>query len=417
MVLVLCPLVGYSFLQAVRLYGEASRTALPYPDMARGLSPLDGLLTPAFGAYYLVATLLLPFVAIRMVGSERESGSIKLLLQGPFSSSQVVGTKVVALLLAAGVAWVPALCALGLWSWHGGHLHAGETANLILGHGLYAWAVLGISFFAASVAEAPATAAVVALAAVLGSWVLDFAAGTSAGWLKELSGLSLTSGLRPFERGLFSAPHALRLFLTGGAGLGLTALWLRTGNLRRRAVGTLLVLSAAVMLGIAGARPTFSWDMSENRRNSLNPAAERALRNMRKPLKITVHLAREDSRLRDLEGGMLGKLRRLVPRLTIVYAEEGNAGAWATSSDPEYGWLIYEYDGKTDRSTSNSKDEILPLLYGLSGQRVTLLPLAEYPGYPLAAKSNGWGLWFYLFLPIGVVLSAFLCRRGGLKTL
>ena len=50
MLLILCPLVGYSFFQAVALYSEASAAARDSPALASGLSPLDGVLVPTFGA-------------------------------------------------------------------------------------------------------------------------------------------------------------------------------------------------------------------------------------------------------------------------------------------------------------------------------------------------------------------------------
>src|SRR5262245_28485445 len=60
MLLLLCPLIGYSFVQAVSLYGEASAAALQAPVLARGLSPLDGVLVPSLGAWYIGTTLLFP---------------------------------------------------------------------------------------------------------------------------------------------------------------------------------------------------------------------------------------------------------------------------------------------------------------------------------------------------------------------
>lgn len=50
MLLILCPLVGYSFFQAATLYGEASSAARDSPVLASGLTPLDGVLVPTFGA-------------------------------------------------------------------------------------------------------------------------------------------------------------------------------------------------------------------------------------------------------------------------------------------------------------------------------------------------------------------------------
>src|SRR5512132_1629842 len=50
MLLLLCPLVGYSFFQAVSLYGEASAAGLQSPVLAACLSPMDGVLVPTLGA-------------------------------------------------------------------------------------------------------------------------------------------------------------------------------------------------------------------------------------------------------------------------------------------------------------------------------------------------------------------------------
>ena len=58
MLLVLCPLVGFSFFQAITLYGEASAAARDQPQVATSLSPLDGILVPTFGAFYVAVTLL-----------------------------------------------------------------------------------------------------------------------------------------------------------------------------------------------------------------------------------------------------------------------------------------------------------------------------------------------------------------------
>src|SRR4029077_1641616 len=52
MLLILCPLVGYSFFQAVALYGEASAAARDQSQLATSLSPLDGIVVPTFGALY-----------------------------------------------------------------------------------------------------------------------------------------------------------------------------------------------------------------------------------------------------------------------------------------------------------------------------------------------------------------------------
>lgn len=93
MLLLVCPLVGYSFFQAVFLYGEASTSSSQSPAAVTSLSPLDGILVPTFGSFYVAVTLLFPFVAIRVLGQERNparfgfSSSYLILLRQSFSQS------------------------------------------------------------------------------------------------------------------------------------------------------------------------------------------------------------------------------------------------------------------------------------------------------------------------------------------
>ena len=184
MLLILCPLVGYSFFQAVSLYGEASSAARDQPALASGLSPLDGVLVPTFGALYVAVTLLFPFVAIRTLGREKETGALRLLIQLPYRVPTLIVAKMTAISLAWLIAVIPALSALAIWAMLGGHLHAPETLNLLFGQLLYGLLVGAIALFAASVSEGSATAAIVALAFTIGSWVLDFALAGQPGLLE-----------------------------------------------------------------------------------------------------------------------------------------------------------------------------------------------------------------------------------------
>jgi hypothetical protein len=60
MLLLICPLIGFSFVEAVSLFSEASAAALQSPAAAATLSPLDGILVPTFGSFYVAVTLLFP---------------------------------------------------------------------------------------------------------------------------------------------------------------------------------------------------------------------------------------------------------------------------------------------------------------------------------------------------------------------
>ena len=220
LLLILSALTGYSFVQAVNLFSQASQTALQFPELARGMTPLDGVIVPTFGALYLVVTLLFPFVAIRLIGDETQSGGLKLLLQSRYTLAQMVSVKIAALGLGWLLTLVPVLSAMGIWLWLGGHVYLPELLTLLMGYTLYAFTIAAIAFFASAITESNSTAAIITLAFTLGSWVLDFAA-SGQGWMRVLSALSLTAPLRAYERGLFSLPQTLQVLL---AALGLLAL-------------------------------------------------------------------------------------------------------------------------------------------------------------------------------------------------
>src|SRR6266404_2103720 len=134
LLLIIGPLVGHGFITALNLYAEASGIAGGPAALAQGLTPLDGILVPTFGAYDLAATLLFPFVAIRMIAAEKESGAWKLMMQSPAAISEMLSSKALALLLGWIIAWLPGILAMILWRAYGGHLFGPETFNLLLGH-------------------------------------------------------------------------------------------------------------------------------------------------------------------------------------------------------------------------------------------------------------------------------------------
>jgi len=413
MLLILCPLVGYGFFQAVALYGEASSAAREAPVLAAGLSPLDGVLVPTFGALYLVVTLLFPFVAIRSLGREKETGALRLLVQLPYRVPTLIAAKMTAIFGAWLAALVPAVSALVIWAALGGHLYILETANLAFGHLLYGLLVGAIALFAASISESSATAAIIALAFTIGSWVLDFALAGQPGVLEWVARLSLTQTLRTFEQGLLSIGLLLGIVAAIGGFAALSAVWLHPGvPLRTKFVRSIACVAAAAMVLASATRIRTSVDLTEDRRNSFPAADQRALAELREPLLITVHLAAEDPRYVDLRRNVLTKLERVVPLLTIRLATTGQSVVGSTS-DEGYGEIDYSYAGRADKSRSTSPREILPLLYALAGRPVPP-PAAgeEYPGYPLVAEARPALLWFFGALPLLIVLAWRWLRRA-----
>ena len=412
MLLLLCPLIGYSFVQAVSLYGEASRAAMQSPSSASSLSPLDGVLVPAFGAFYVAVTLLFPFVAIRVLGHEKETGALRLLIQLPYRMPTLIVAKLAAILAAWLIAALPVFSALAIWRLLGGHLDAPETLDLLLGHLLYGLLVGAIALFAASITESAATAAIVTLAFTIGSWVLDFTAAGRPGFLDWLSRLSLTQTLRPFEQGLLSASLVGGMLVAVAAFAALAAVWLPTGVSPRAKLARSLVcvLAAGVVLG-ATAQLRASLDVSADRRNSFPAADERALRELRAPLIVTVHLAPEDPRYVDLRRNVLAKLERVLPNVTIRLAGERQS-VIGRSAEDSYGIVEYDYDGRLDRSRSTSHREVLPLLYGLAGVPPPQPGRGEdYPGHPLVAEADASLAWFLIGLPLLIIAAWWWSRR------
>lgn len=423
------PLTGYSYIQAVGLYAEASRSAFKVPELARGLSPLDGIVVPTLGALYLAATFLLPFIAIRTIGAEKQQGTLKLLVQLPYSTGALVAAKVFAVVVAWAILLLPALVALGFWRAAGGHLSGAEVLNVVLGHALYACVVAGFALAAAAITRSPANAAIVVLALTLGGWVLDFAAVGEDGLLKSLSGLSLTSVLRTFERGIFSLTALLGSLLVGLTGAAIAGAWLHPGRdlLRKAGLSTAIIAAAAAML--AGFTQLHMFhDFTEDRRNSFSVADEAALRALKGDLTVTVYLAPTDPRLYDLERSVLGKLRRTMRHMDVDYAHGESNHALAASGNDRYGQVVYYYRERDDGrrrahgyikgfSRSTNEEEILPLIFSLAHtQRPPPQAPVLYSGYPLVAATQGAALAFYWLMP-AAVLVLWAISRGALQVL
>jgi ABC-type transport system involved in multi-copper enzyme maturation permease subunit len=413
MLLMIGPLVGHSFITSVGLYAEASGIGGGPAALPQGLTPLDGILVPTFGAYDLAATFLFPFVAIRAIAAEKQSGALKLLLQLPGGLATKVGAKGLVLLLGWLVALLPGALAVVLWKLYGGHLYAPETLNLLLGHLLRALLSASIAVAAAALAESAASAAIVTLGITVGSWALEFVAAYRGGFLQQLAAYTPTAALRSFEQGLLRVSTATAMLAIGVVGFALAAIWLHTGRTWRfRLTGTVatgLVL-AFLMFGANTSRA--SWDLSENRRNSFSLADQAVLRQINQPLKMTVFLAPEDPRLADLEQNVLRKLRRVVPRMEVAYAAGSKTGLFENAAD-HYGEVWYEMGDQKIMERSTIDEVVLDTIYKLAATN----PPAHsdekaFSGYPLAVRARGASLIFYVLWPLATIIVWWIQNRS-----
>lgn len=412
LLLMIAPLVGQAFIAAVRLYAEASGSGGMPAALSQGLTPLDGILAPTFGAYDLAATFFLPFVAIRLISAEKQSGALKLLLQLPGS----LGTKLAAkgLVLVAGwlLTCVPGLLAIVLWKSYGGHLYAPEALNLLLGHFLRALLSIGIAVAAAAIAEGAASAAIVTLGFTVGTWALDFIAAGRGGLLQQLANYTPTAALRSFEQGLLRLNTVVVMLVIIVLSFALAAVWLNTGSKLRHRVLSTLAIAALLALGMIGAMSLrSSWDLSENRRNSFPPADEAVLRQIKEPLQITVILAPEDPRLTDFEQNVLRKLRRNLSRLDVHYTAGSQTGLFE-GSDDHYGEIWYEMRGQKIMDRSTIETVVLEQVYKLAGVNAPAADATDdFPGYPLATSPKWAAPLFYGGFPLLTIFAWWFIRR------
>jgi ABC-2 type transport system permease protein len=406
-------LVGHEFISAVQTYSEMSGSGGGSAALAQGMNPLDGILVPTFGAYDLAATLLLPFVVIRLFSGERATGAWTVLVQSPATVAGMVATKVFALSAAWMLALLPGLIAVALWKSYGGHVHGAELATLLFGHLLRAAFTIALAAAAAALTSQAATAAIVTLGVTIGSWALDFAAATRGGAWAKIAAFTPTATLRAFEQGLIRASTVLTMAGLCVLGLAVAIVWLSPG-VRARTRG-MYALRALLFLALwTGTALTLrsSADVTEDRRHSFPAADEAVLRSLASPLSVEVHLGAEDPRLADLRHEVLDKLERVVPRVKVQMVGAGGTGMFA-SADAKYGEVWYEYEGRREMLKSAIEPVVLATIYQLAGKRATPVTVENsYDGYPLKTEAAFASTIFFVLWPAAVAAAWWRVRRG-----
>ena len=404
------PLVGVSFISAARTYAEASGLGGTSAGVGEAFSPLVGIWAPTFSACELAAAFLLPFVAIRLVAGDRQSGARKLELQHRMSALTRMGVKAAVLLAGWWLALLAPAAAVVLWKSYGGSIYFPELMTVVVGHLLNAGLTIALAGAAAAITEHPATAAIVTLAVTVGSWIINFIAAVHGGWWERIAGYTPTAMVAEFQHGLVRLDVVLTALVLNGAGLALAAIWVRLGVAVRRRVHESIAI-AAIAAGVIFACSFLpaSWDLSESRMNSFSRADERALLGIRAPLRIEVHLAPEDPRRVDLERRALSKLRRLMPQLRVEYISATSIGMFEQTS-AHYGEIWYELGGRREINRATTPEGVLETIYSLAG--ITPPESAEeFRGHPLAVAPRGAALIFYVVWPAIVAAISLLVQR------
>lgn len=407
--LLMGPLVGVSFISAVHTYAEASGFGGTSTGVGEAYSPLIGIWAPTFSACELAAAFLLPFVAIKLVAGDRQSGALKLELQHSMPSFNRIAIKALILLAGWTIATAAPLAGVLLWKSYGGSLYAPELLTIVAGHFLNACLTIALASAAAAVTLHPSTAAILTLSVTIGSWIINFVAAVHGGFWERAAMYTPTAMVAEFQHGLLRLAVLLVAITLTLAGLSLAAIWSRLGvPVRRRAYESAALAAIAVVAIIVCTFVPSSWDLSENRMNSFSRAEERALRQIRSPLTIEVHLAAEDPRRVDLERRALVKLRRIMPRLDIRYISATDIGLFE-QSNPHYGEIVYTLNGHTATSRATTEEAVLENIFSLAG--IANLPQDEadtFRGHPLAVPPKGAAIVFYVVWPLIVVACGFI---------
>ena len=410
LLVVIGPLVGFAFISSVRSYAEASGLNGTAAGVGEAFSPLVGIWAPTFSACELASVFLLPFVAIRVVAGDRQSGALKLELQHAMSALARVAAKALVLLGGWVIASVPVVAALVLWRSYGGSIYVPELATVAIGHVINAGLTIGIAAATASITEHPSTAAILTLTVTVGTWILNFIAAVQGGIWERLANYTPTTMVSDFQHGLIKLDAVIAAVTLIVLGLGLAALWIRLGvPVRRRTAESIAATVVALLVIVAGSATTKSWDTSESRLNSFSKSDEQALRSIPGPLTIEVHLAPEDPRRVDLDHRVIAKLRRVRPDVNVRYESATSIGLFEQTS-AGYGEIWYDIQGKKAMSRAVTAESVLDTIYSLAG----VSPSAEigeiFRGHPLMARPAKAALVFYVLWP-ALIVSAAIARQ------
>ena len=412
MLIAIGPLVGVSFISAVTTYGELSGVGGTAEGVGEAFSPLVGIWAPTFSACELAAAFLLPFVAIKLVASDAQSGALKIELQHDSSSTVRTGAKALVLFIGWVIASIAPLLSIALWISYGGSVYAPEVGAVLLGHVLNAGLTIALGAAAAAMTEHPSTAAILTLTVTVGTWILNFIAAVNGGVWERAAGYTPTAMVAEFQRGLIRADVLLIAIGLTVFGLGLSAIWVRIGipTARRVRESAALALATAAF-AVACTFITSSIDVSEARANSFSEADEQALRQIHDPIRIEAHLAPEDPRRFDLNHRALSKLKRVLPATQVTFISATTVGLFEQTSE-HYGEIWYEIGERRAMSRITTAEAVLETIYDLA----KITPPVEsgeevFRGHPLAARPRGAAALFYGIWPAACLAAAVMIQR------
>jgi ABC-type transport system involved in multi-copper enzyme maturation permease subunit len=339
---------GYSFYLFVGL--------LSRPDSLHG-----AVMQLYFGGtliYWLFLIAVVSLLTMRLIAGERRGGTLETLLTSPLSEgSIIVGKYLAALIFYVGL-WLPTGVYVALlWALAGsgsgldpGPVVAGYLGTFLVGASALAVGLLASTLAPSQIVAALASFAALALMVLLGLFELL----VSSGWTKAaLRYVNLFEQMDDFARGIVDSRAlvfhgSLLLFCLIVAALALgrqrAAVAGRGGRIRSLATpaGIALLVLIAALCNVLAARHYRRSDWTRGRVYSLSLKAKAVLRQLKRPVRITLLMAEpgrsQDSIYPELSE-LLGRMGRasgqisvervdpdLTPARTEVLAKQHNIG-------------------------------------------------------------------------------------------
>ena len=164
---------------------------------------------PLFGSAAVLLLMAVPLLSMRLIAEERHNQTMPLLLSAPLSMTEIVVGKFIGLMLfLAALIGLSALMALSLYT--GTAPDLGLLAGNLLGLLLISACYAALGLYVSCLTSHPALAAVGALGALLGLWVINLAAGSPESLLHWFS---LLKHFESFNRGLIDTADIAFLVL------------------------------------------------------------------------------------------------------------------------------------------------------------------------------------------------------------
>jgi ABC-2 type transport system permease protein len=178
--------------------------------MARDLNVTDSVMRPLFGNLSVILVLaLMPFITMRLIAEERQTGTIELLLTYPLRDWEVLLGKYLAvlglytLLLALTLLYPLTLAYFARVEW--GTVLSGYIGMLLMGS-----AFLAVGLFASSLTGSQIVAAAWTFGILLLLWVIGWGADSLGGtWGKVLQHLSTMEHNDNFAKGVIDTKDVL----------------------------------------------------------------------------------------------------------------------------------------------------------------------------------------------------------------